>query len=171
MITLNLLSQNLYRAARKRRSRKADPEKYRQHDRTKRERHGDKISARKRVWREENPDKVKVATQRRRDRGRHEEISKGREAQEERRLRRAYGLTIESRAALLQAQEGNCKLCGHTVSFMRAKCARARACVDHCHTTGRVRGVLCSPCNAGLGQLQDSPELLERAAAYLRKAS
>nr|BFD85776.1 hypothetical protein StreXyl84_51770 [Streptomyces sp. Xyl84] len=39
--------------------------------------------------------------------------------------------------------------------------------VDHCHGTGRVRGVLCSSCNAALGQFKDRPDVMRRAAAYV----
>jgi hypothetical protein len=43
-----------------------------------------------------------------------------------------------------------------------------RVHVDHCHISGKVRGVLCQNCNLGLGHFHDTPEKLERAAAYLR---
>ncbi|MFE5535310.1 endonuclease VII domain-containing protein [Streptomyces sp. NPDC056492] len=47
-------------------------------------------------------------------------------------------------------------------------CLRALAVhVDHCHKTGRVRGVLCFNCNTGLGLLKDSPDRILRAAEYL----
>jgi hypothetical protein len=52
-----------------------------------------------------------------------------------------------------------CEICG----------SAARKHIDHCHDTGRIRGILCSNCNIGVGSFDDNPDLLERAAAYLRK--
>ena len=42
-----------------------------------------------------------------------------------------------------------------------------RLVIDHCHSTGKFRGMLCNNCNHGLGKFQDSPELLRQAATYL----
>lgn len=72
-------------------------------------------------------------------------------------LKRRYDLTEQEVAAMMDAQRGLCALC-------RRKPA---AHVDHDHTTGAVREVLCFTCNAGLGSFGDDPELLALAQDYL----
>lgn len=74
-----------------------------------------------------------------------------------------YGLTTEEFEALLQEQGGACKICG----FSDRSNPNFFPMVDHCHQTGRVRGLLCGNCNHGLGKFKDNPGLLERAASYL----
>lgn len=80
--------------------------------------------------------------------------------------RTKYGLTLSEVEAMLAAQGGACRICSTrmTLGGMGAGCA----VVDHCHETGRVRGLLCSPCNTGIGQLRDSPEILAAALQYLK---
>lgn len=76
-----------------------------------------------------------------------------------------YGITITDYEALLHKQNGKCAICGQ-------KSKDHTLAVDHCHRTRRVRGLLCSQCNQGLGRFKDKPELLRRAIAYLgRKRS
>lgn len=70
--------------------------------------------------------------------------------------KRKFGLTPEQYAELTTGTP--CQICG----------AVGRRVIDHCHKTGRVRGVLCRHCNSGLGHFRDRPELLEAGAAYLR---
>lgn len=70
-----------------------------------------------------------------------------------------YGLTPDQFERMLTAQGEACAICEDS-------CAE-RLCVDHDHATGRVRGLLCKPCNAGLGRFRDSAELLTRAARYI----
>lgn len=77
-------------------------------------------------------------------------------------LRRKYGLTMEQWDSLFAAQGHACELCRTTAPV-------GGWTVDHDHASGRVRAILCRLCNIGLGSFRDDPELLERAAAYLRK--
>ncbi|MFG2599741.1 endonuclease VII domain-containing protein [Streptomyces sp. NPDC048462] len=72
-------------------------------------------------------------------------------------FRRKYGLAPAELDALIAAQQGTCCIC----------LAASAEHVDHCHETGRVRGVLCFSCNAALGQLKDRPDAIRRAAAYV----
>lgn len=73
-----------------------------------------------------------------------------------------YGLTLEAFDALLQVQNGRCAIC--RVAF--ADVSRG-AHVDHDHSSGRVRGLLCTHCNRGLGGFRDSPASLAAAISYL----
>lgn len=78
------------------------------------------------------------------------------------RLRNAYGLNFAAYEILLKKQKGKCAICG-------AK-PKKRLCVDHCHRTKKVRGLLCRNCNAGIGLLKDDPKLLLKAVKYLQRA-
>lgn len=71
--------------------------------------------------------------------------------------RRRYGITADAFDTLLRAQGGVCRLCRR----------EGPNCVDHDHDNGRVRGILCSTCNAGLGHFRDDPRLMRAAARYL----
>lgn len=75
---------------------------------------------------------------------------------------RKYNLTPEQHAAMLSAQNGVCAICKTAPSGVKNF-----PMVDHCHTTGMVRGLLCSNCNQAIGKLKDSPDLLRAAMVYL----
>lgn len=80
-----------------------------------------------------------------------------------------YGLDQEAYNAMLAAQDGLCAICQHPESYIDARTGDPRKlAVDHCHKTGRVRGLLCGRCNRGIGQFADDSSRVERAAAYLR---
>ena len=74
---------------------------------------------------------------------------------------RKYGVTRKDYDTMLVAQAGVCAICGKAENGKRLA-------IDHCHKTGEVRGLLCALCNTAIGKLNDDPELLERAAMYLR---
>jgi len=84
------------------------------------------------------------------------EISVGRQG---RYLKSRYGLSREDYAALLARQGGVCAICG--------KPPEKTLCVDHCHSSGEIRGLLCRQCNFGLGCLGDDQAALIAAVAYL----
>lgn len=79
------------------------------------------------------------------------------------RLKYAYGITLEQYSLILQGQNGSCKICGQNKPD---KMGRWK--LDHSHVSGKIRGILCCGCNAGIGNFKDDPSLLRKAAAYLR---
>lgn len=67
---------------------------------------------------------------------------------------------------MLEAQGGRCAICNSTDARSRSD----KFHIDHCHKTGVVRGLLCGPCNGGIGKLRDDPNLLRIAIKYLERA-
>ena len=82
-------------------------------------------------------------------------------------LLRNYKITLADYEKMYLAQEGKCKICGGE-GFLMAEHHKVRLVVDHCHSTGMVRGLLCHNCNRALGLLQDSVDSLQRALDYLK---
>ena len=83
--------------------------------------------------------------------------------QASRNLQTKFGITLEDYDRMLEDQGGCCKVCGAD----EPGGGKSRFSVDHNHSTGKVRGLLCNGCNTGLGLLQDSPEVLAKALTYL----
>ena len=84
--------------------------------------------------------------------------------QRKKELKRKYGITLEQYNQMFADQNGNCGICKRNQSEFTIA-----LCVDHCHATGAVRGLLCMGCNTALGHLNDDPELVQSALNYLRK--
>lgn len=82
-------------------------------------------------------------------------------------FQRQYGISYVEYQRMYTVQNGACYLCGGE-GFLMAEWHQHKMVVDHCHTTGNVRGLLCHNCNRALGLLQDDPEVMERAAEYVR---
>lgn len=81
-------------------------------------------------------------------------------------LKYSYGLTLDDYRALLERQQHKCAICGIDLDDAEAR----TICVDHCHATGKVRGLLCVRCNTGIGYMKDDPARLRAAADYLERA-
>ena len=79
-------------------------------------------------------------------------------------IKRKYGLTEEEYEDLKIKAGFRCQICGKHESKLKQGLY-----VDHCHETGKVRGMLCQLCNFGIGKLGDSYEGVQKAAAYLKK--
>lgn len=73
---------------------------------------------------------------------------------------RKYGVSFETAVELHTTP---CMICGRPADISD------KSCIDHCHSTGRVRGALCSDCNLGLGHFKDSPQRLQAAVEYLNR--
>lgn len=86
------------------------------------------------------------------------------DAEQERHLRRKYGITLLDYDEMFRSQEGKCAVCG--VGHSGDK----RFDVDHCHRTGAVRGLLCTHCNRMIGHANDDPQRLRSAAQYLESS-
>jgi hypothetical protein len=84
-------------------------------------------------------------------------------------LRKSYGITVDDYDRMLVAQNGVCAVCRRHETVRRNNTLR-RLSVDHDHETGRVRGLLCSKCNRGMGYYEDDPARLRAAADYLEKS-
>lgn len=79
-------------------------------------------------------------------------------------LLRKYGIKLTEYNKLLLEQSNKCAICGYEFGQVQGD-----TYVDHCHSTGGVRGLLCRACNAGIGQLKDSVDLLHKAITYLER--
>mgnify|MGYP007071567809 CR=1 FL=1 len=78
-------------------------------------------------------------------------------------LKRAFGITLEQYAEMLQAQGNCCAICKTKKPGGKDNVFH----VDHCHLSGHIRGLLCHFCNVGLGHFKEEPKLLNKAMGYL----
>jgi len=80
-------------------------------------------------------------------------------------MKYVYGVSEKEYSDMLDSQMGACPICDDPLYYGDMK---MRPKVDHCHETGRIRGVLCHGCNTGIGLLKDKTEVLEKAIKYLK---
>lgn len=78
-------------------------------------------------------------------------------------FKKTYGISVEEYEAMALARDNKCELCSGTNVDGR------RLSVDHCHASGKIRGLLCNSCNLALGMFKDDIAVLERAINYVRR--
>lgn len=92
---------------------------------------------------------------------------RSKEASKRAHLKHRYNISLEKYIEIYNSQEGKCKICSEFISI-EVK-GDNPAVVDHCHKTGKVRGILCSGCNKLLGFAKDQILLLENSIKYLKE--
>lgn len=98
-------------------------------------------------WRGKNPDKRQLS-------------------ERKRNLRQKYGLSWEQFVTMYEEQHKKCHICHSNLSIFPSE-PYPSACVDHCHTTNKVRGLLCYNCNLILGHALDNVQILQSSIEYL----
>jgi hypothetical protein len=106
----------------------------------------DKVMARSKKWAEENKEQKQ-----RNARSSH--------------IKKSYGITLEQEQDLKNKQDNKCPICKTELGIGH------KTHIDHCHTTGKVRGILCHACNVLLGHARESVDILKSAQKYLKKYS
>src|SRR3990167_3179473 len=79
---------------------------------------------------------------------------------------RPFGISVQEYQTILTEQNNKCAICERRRNIDHKRFKRLH--LDHNHKTGKVRGLLCSSCNLGLGKFRDDPTIIEKAAMYLR---
>jgi hypothetical protein len=108
----------------------------------------------KKKYREANKEKLNAAQ---RERAKNNRKTEG--WKQNKHLKARYGITLEERNKMLEEQGGVCAICDEPMK---------KICVDHNHTTGKIRELLCGACNTAFGFFKEDPRLLEKAAMYAR---
>lgn len=120
------------------------------------DRNPEESRAYQRAWYQANRDRILMQQRDRRSTDQYRKIDRRQW------LLQRYGLTLDDFRNLLVGQAGRCLICGLVPD--------KELHVDHDHATGKVRGLLCNPCNAGVGHFRDDPRRLLAAAQYLETA-
>jgi len=81
-----------------------------------------------------------------------------------------HGMSKQQFEDMLADQDGKCSICLDPIGVVvGTRKKEGQACVDHCHLTGKIRGLLCTRCNTGIGHLRDSVDNVTRALEYLKR--
>ncbi len=115
-------------------------------------------------YREKNAEQIAIGQKVRNDKWAAENKDRKKELDKVGHLKRKYNLDVEEYDRMLVEQNYSCKICETHISNLTKV-----LCVDHCHATGKVRGLLCHSCNVAIGLLKDNTETLKKAIKYLEE--
>lgn len=111
-------------------------------------------------WRRENPIAYLQAAAKFRD--------NNRDTLKDYRLKIRYGISLEKYRQILKSQGGTCAICKKVETACHNFTKRKQnLAVDHCHKSGKIRGILCQDCNRGIGKFHEDVSRLKNAIQYL----
>jgi hypothetical protein len=84
-------------------------------------------------------------------------------------LKRRYGITYADYMSMYDTQNGNCRICNESLVLWCDKREPKAACVDHCHATGKIRGLLCHECNVALGLVHENEVIAQNMIRYIKE--
>lgn len=116
----------------------------------------DRIKSNVRAYQKANPEVQARAVERRRANGKRRAAD----------IKAKYGISRDQYEGMLERAGHVCEICGRDPREVSKK----GYCIDHCHDSGAVRGILCHPCNAALGNFRDDVDVMRRAIEYLEKS-
>lgn len=87
------------------------------------------------------------------------------------RLKRDFSMIPEDYLKMFKKQEGVCATCKKSETKINSKSKKVQSLsIDHCHKTGKIRGLLCNRCNITLGKVEDNPTILQNMLDYLNNS-
>lgn len=117
-------------------------------------------------YRKNNPEFIKKINEANRERRKkYYSCPERKRKYKDRNLRYTFGISIEQYEEMLRLQNGKCKICGN----LKGSNFHDYLSVDHCHKSGKIRGLLCGQCNVGLGSFRDNTKFLNLAINYLKE--
>lgn len=102
----------------------------------------------------------------------HSHEDKGRLVRKKHRLSSVYNIPLEEYLTMLKSQNNLCAICGNPEKRNTSSDNKPTMdlAVDHCHSTGKIRGLLCASCNTAIGLLKEDPAIFKQALNYLEKS-
>ena len=138
--------------------RKKNPERYQNYVKKSQQKCKEKKKVYMKIYELENKEKIKERNKKWKN--------KNKEKIRDQNLKRMYGISSLDYENILESQHGKCCIC--LIHWTQTKENR-KLVVDHCHTTGKIRGLLCMNCNKSLGFLKDNKEIISNMLIYISK--